>query len=198
MRRNRRRQSPVQDGDSGHDRQRLQVLHRIHPGEVQGRARIRSWLRQGLCAGQQRVPARAHQARLPALRAVPHLARQGDGGGLAHRQVHARGADAAGQGPQDRARDGRHGAVLRPRSHHRRKRGAEHAARDPHQAEPVLRGRRPHGPAARDAGPRLRQVQGVLQRGDGGGAHGQGCGAQPSGAGSGKAVIHHTRRTAYG
>ena len=81
---------------------------------------------------------------------------------------------------------------------HRRKRRAEHAARDPHQAEPVLRGRRPHGPAARDARPRLRQVHGVLQRGDGGGANGQGCGAQPSGAGSGKAVIHHTRRTTHG
>src|ERR1039457_6118721 len=64
MRRNRRRQSPVQDGDSGHDRQRLQVLHRIHPGEVQGGARIRSWLRQGLCAGQQRVPADRKSTRL--------------------------------------------------------------------------------------------------------------------------------------
>ena len=42
-----------------------------------------------------------------------------------------------------------------------REREPEHAARDPHQAQPVLRGRRPHGPDARDAGPRLRQVQGV-------------------------------------
>ena len=104
LRRDRRRQPPLQDGDHRHGRQRLQVLHRLHADEVQDRARVRSGLRQGLRAHQQRVPARAHQAGLPALRAVPHLPRQGDGGGLAHRQVHAHRADAAGQGPQDRAR----------------------------------------------------------------------------------------------
>ena len=60
-------------------------------------------------------------------------------------------ADAARQGPQDRARHGRHGPVLRFGGHGRRERRTEDAAGDSHQAEPLLRGRRPHWAAAGDA-----------------------------------------------
>ena len=80
--------------------------------------------RQGLRAHQQRISAGADEAGVPALRAVPHLPRERDGDGFAHRQVHARRSDPAGQGPQDRPGHGRHGPVLRPGGPDRRRRRA--------------------------------------------------------------------------